>query len=114
MITLSESDYPLATEFVGLVLPHRLDAHLEEVEVRVAGEVPRLHQVAVQTPELLAAPEPPDKFEVLVEIVILFSWTAARVPQAILGLESVLTLGYGHWCEGRRLHLGQCSCKCVR
>ena len=114
MITLSESDYPLATEFVGLVLPHRLDAHLEEVEVRVAGEVPRLHQVAVQTPELLAAPEPPDKFEVLVEIVILFSWTAARVPQAILGLESVLTLRYGHWCEGRRLHLGQYICKCGR
>ena len=62
LVTLSESDYPLATELVGLVLPHRLDAHLEEVEVRVAGEVPRLDQMTVQTPELLAAPEPPDKF----------------------------------------------------
>ena len=72
----------------------------------MAGEVPRLDQMTVQTPELLAAPEPPDKFEVLVEIVILFSWTAPRIPQAILGLESVLALGYGHWCEGSRLHLG--------
>ena len=108
LYTLSESDYPLATEFVGLVFPHGLDAHLEEVEVGVAGQVPRLDQVAVQTPELLAAPEPPDKSEVLIEIVILFSWTAAGVPQAILGLKSVLTFRYDHWCKGRRLHLEPC------
>ena len=75
------------------------------MKVRVASQVPRLDQVAVQTPELLAAPEPPDKSEVLIEIVILFSWTPAGVPQAILGLESVLTLGYGHRCEGGRLDL---------
>ena len=71
----------------------------------MAGEVPGLDQVAVQTPELLTAPEPTNEFEVLVEIVILFSWTPAGVPQAILGLESVLTLGYGHRCEGGRLDL---------
>ena len=71
----------------------------------MASQVPRLDQVAVQTPELLAAPEPPDKSEVLIEIVILFSWTAAGVPQAILGLKSVLTFRYDHWCKGRRLYL---------
>ena len=75
------------------------------MEVRVASQVPRLDQVAVQTPELLAAPEPPDKSEVLIEIVILFSWTAAGIPQAILGLKSVLSFRYGHWCKSRRLHL---------
>ena len=71
----------------------------------MAGEVPGLDQVAVQAPELLTAPEPTNEFEVLVEIVILFSWTPAGVPQAILGLESVLALGYGHRCEGGRLNL---------
>ena len=57
--TFSQADDPLAAELVGLVLPHRLDAHLEQVEVGVAGEVPRLDEVAVQRPELLAAAEPP-------------------------------------------------------
>ena len=103
--TFSQADDPLAAELVGLVLPHRLDAHLEQVEVAVAGEVARLDQVAVDGPELLARSKPSYQLEILVKVMTLLAGTPPAVPETILGLEAMVTLRHSHGGEGERLHL---------
>ena len=105
LTTFSQSDNPLATKLVGLVLPHRLDAHLEQVEVAVAGEVARLDQVAVDGPELLARSKPSYQLEILVKVMTLLAGTPPAVPETILGLEAMVTLRHSHGGEGERLHL---------
>ena len=54
---------------VRLVLPHRLDAVLEEVEVGVRLQVARPRQVRVERPELLAGGEAADAAQAGVEVV---------------------------------------------
>ena len=104
--TLPETHDPLPSKLVSLVFPHGLDAHLEEVEVRVAGEVPRLDHVTVEGPVLLAGPKPAYQFEVLVKVVILLPRPPPAVPETILGLEFVFPLGNGEGGECSWLNLG--------
>ena len=66
------------------------------MEVAVAREVARLHQVAVERPELFAGPEPSYQLEILVEIVALLPGVPPAVPQAILRLQPVMTLRDGN------------------
>ena len=68
-------------------------------------EVPRLHQVTVERPELLAGAEPSYQLEILVEIVALLARVPPTVPEAILRLQTMMTLGDGNWGESYRLHL---------
>ena len=75
------------------------------MEVAVAREVARLHQVAVERPELLAGAEPSYQLEILVEIVALLPGVPPAVPQAILRLQTVMALRDGNWSESYRLHL---------
>ena len=75
------------------------------MEVAVAREVPRLDQVAVERPELLAGAEPSYQLEILVEIVALLARVPPTVPEAILRLQTMMTLGDGNWGESYRLHL---------
>ena len=103
--TFSQPDDPFATKLVGLVLPHGFDPHLEQMEVAVAGEVPRLDQVTVERPELLAGAEPSYQLEILVEIVALLPGVPPAVPQTVLGLQAVMAIRDGDWGEGDRLHL---------
>ena len=103
--TFSQPDDPFATKLVGLILPHGFDPHLEQMEVAVAREVPRLDQVAVERPELLAGAEPSYQLEILVEIVALLARVPPTVPEAILRLQTMMTLGDGNWGESYRLHL---------
>ena len=103
--TFSQPDDPFATKLVGLVLPHGFDPHLEQMEVAVAGQVPRLDQVAVERPELLAGAEPSYQLEILVEIVALLPGVPPTVPQTILRLQTVMALRDGNWSESYRLHL---------
>ena len=111
--TFSQPDDPFATKLVGLVLPHGLDPHLEQVEVAVAGEVARLDQVTVERPELLAGAEPSYQLEILVEIVALLPGVPPAVPQAILRLEPMVTLRDGNRSESYRLHLQVHCCPLV-
>jgi len=71
----------------------------------MTGQVSRLHQMAVERPELFTTSESSDQFQILVKIVILFARTPPGIPETILGLEPMLTLWYHDWCEGDRFNL---------
>ena len=71
----------------------------------MAGQVARLDQVTVQRPELFTTSESSNQFQILVEIVILFTGTSPRIPETILGLEAMLTLRYHNWSESYGFNL---------
>ena len=64
--SLLESDDPLASQTVRLILPHRLDAVAEEMQVRVGAQFARPHDVRVQAPEGLDGRKGPHQLQVLV------------------------------------------------
>ena len=73
-------------------LPHRFDALLEEVKVRVARHLAREDDVAVEVPELLARRERANLAQVLVECILgLLAARLAAEPQAVRRLEPVVT-----------------------
>ena len=71
----------------------------------MTGEVSRFDQMTVQGPELFTTSKSSNQFQILVKIVILFSWTPPRIPETILGLEPMLTFWNHHWSEGNGFNL---------
>ena len=71
----------------------------------MTGQLPGLHQVTVDGPELFTRPEPSDQLQILVKVMVLFAGRPPAVPETILRLQPVLTLGYDDWSEGQRFNL---------
>jgi len=91
---LLQAHDPLATVFVGLVLPHGADAVLEEMDVAVAGQLAGSHHVRVERPELFHGGERTDQFDTV--LVLLVQLLLARVltgePQTVAVLQFVFAL----------------------
>lgn len=98
--TFPQPDDPLPSVLISFILPHGFDSLFKQVEVRVASQISRSHQVTVEFPELLHRCDRADLSDVLFITLCVGGpgRSPPRIPQGIVILERMFP-----YCRTHRL-----------